>query len=105
MCGCQQPTGFALQSVASADIRRGEFRRYLPGHYGKTKRVEPAARGEPNLPRAQIHGTVQKLTEDDVREIRRLLPTTRRMELAERFGVSRQMIDGIARGDYWRGVE
>ncbi len=45
-----------------------------------------------------------KLTEETVREIRRLRPVCSLSELARRFGVSKQNISQIAKGMTWRHV-
>lgn len=54
-----------------------------------------------------IHGTVNraKLSEDDIREIRRLIGTMSQYDVAERFGVSPPTISAIKRGKTWRHVK
>ena len=50
-----------------------------------------------------IPGTSSKLTEDQVREIRRLLKAGQSLaKLAKRFGVSRTAIRNIGNGRKWR---
>ncbi len=44
------------------------------------------------------------LTNEIVREIKRLLPTTGSSELGRRFGVARQTINSIRRGHSWKNI-
>lgn len=46
-----------------------------------------------------------KLTEDDVREIRRLRNRLPQTEIAERFGVVQSRVGAIQRGESWRHVD
>jgi hypothetical protein len=46
----------------------------------------------------------QKLTPDQVREIKAKLPTTRKVDLAAEYKVSRTVIKGIANGRIWSHV-
>lgn len=46
-----------------------------------------------------------KLSADDVREIKRLLPTTPQKDLAKRFNISPQIISSIHLGKLWRQVQ
>jgi hypothetical protein len=50
-------------------------------------------------------GTTTKLTADDVREIRRLYGTMRRIDIAERFGVKSLTIWEVAKRKTWQNIE
>lgn len=66
---------------------------------GRYTRPDRTARGE------DVGGA--KLTADDVREMRRLYLTGdySQQDLAERFGVGRENVGQIVRGDHWQHIE
>lgn len=61
----------------------------------------------------KLHGTDVKgvnhpsarLSEDDVREIRRAVPACSQKQLAARFGVHKATIQGVVSGRYWSHVD
>ena len=54
--------------------------------------------------RGELHGGAI-LTENDVRDIRKLLVTMSHRSIAKQYGMSRQAIDNIASRKHWKHVK
>lgn len=73
---------------------------HLPGSAAKRGQ---GYREPSRVPRGVKNGNA-KLTEDIVRKIKRLLPTTKGVVLAKRFGTTTHTISAIKRGVVWKHV-
>lgn len=93
------------EHVAAHSCGKGHLGCVNPRHLGwKTPVENEADKVQHGTLRIGARNPQSKLTEQDVREIRLLVPTMRQCDIARKFGVTEKAIEALRRGRTWTWV-